>query len=186
MDTVGVRVGGEDLGRVEFGVEDELVRLQDCVDNVVEHGRFDHLELVAQRVKAVAEVLATPGRGVDPHRGVLIEAIEEGLVDETRRWDPHTDRLLSRLADLVPPDVDARGREDLRGQLVAMRKLAWRLGWLHRSIDPLDGLKIGRTTVLHGATAQYVDPRLRPGTRQVRAIANAPTICADRREPTRL
>lgn len=55
-----------------------------------------------------------------------------------------------------------RGREDLRGQLAAMRKLAWRLGWLDRSIDPLDGLKIGRANVLHGATAQYVDPRLRP------------------------
>ena len=66
-----------------------------------------------------------------------------------------------------------RGREDLRGQLAAMRKLAWRLGWLDRSIDPLDGLEIGRADVLHGATAHYVDPRLRPETRQVRAMANA-------------
>lgn len=37
----------------------------------------------------------------------------------------------------------ARGREDLRGQLAAMRKIAWRLGWLDRSVDPLDGLEIG-------------------------------------------
>lgn len=66
-----------------------------------------------------------------------------------------------------------RGREDLRGQLAAMRKLAWRLGWLDRSIDPLDGLEIGKANVLHGATAQYVDPRLRPETRQVTAMANA-------------
>lgn len=66
-----------------------------------------------------------------------------------------------------------RGREDLRGQLAAMRKLAWRLGWLDRSVDPLDGLEIGRADVLHGATAHYVDPRLRPETRQVRAIADA-------------
>jgi hypothetical protein len=66
-----------------------------------------------------------------------------------------------------------RGREDLRGQLAAMRKLAWRLGWLDRSIDPLDGLEIGRANVLHGATAQYVDPRLRPETRQVKAMATA-------------
>lgn len=66
-----------------------------------------------------------------------------------------------------------RGREDLRGQLAAMRKLAWRLGWLDRSIDPLDGLEIGRAAVLHGATAHYVDPRLRPETRQVRAMADA-------------
>ena len=54
-----------------------------------------------------------------------------------------------------------------------MRKLAWRLGWLDRSIDPLDGLEIGRANVLHGATAQYVDPRLRPETRQVKAMAAA-------------
>jgi hypothetical protein len=66
-----------------------------------------------------------------------------------------------------------RGREDLRGQLAAMRKLAWRLGWLDRSIDPLDGLEIGRAAVHHGATAQYVDPRLRPETRQVKAMAAA-------------
>jgi hypothetical protein len=66
-----------------------------------------------------------------------------------------------------------RGREDLRGQLSAMRKLAWRLGWLDRSIDPLDGLSIGRAPVHHGATAQYVDPRLRPETRQVKAMAAA-------------
>jgi hypothetical protein len=66
-----------------------------------------------------------------------------------------------------------RGREDLRGQLSAMRKLAWRLDWLDRSIDPLDGLEIGRANVLHGATAQYVDPHLRPETRQVRAMADA-------------
>lgn len=66
-----------------------------------------------------------------------------------------------------------RGREDLRGQLSAMRKLAWRLGWLDRSIDPMDGLEIGRANVLHGATAQYVDPRLRPETRQVKAMAAA-------------
>ncbi|MFT4286060.1 hypothetical protein [Nocardioides sp.] len=66
-----------------------------------------------------------------------------------------------------------RGREDLRGQLAAMRKLAWRLSWLDRSIDPLDGLEIGKANVLHGATAQYVDPRLRPETRQVKAMADA-------------
>ncbi|MFD1506062.1 hypothetical protein ACFSBG_10310 [Georgenia yuyongxinii] len=66
-----------------------------------------------------------------------------------------------------------RGREDLRGQLAAMRKLAWRLGWLDRSVDPLDGLEIRRANVLHGATAQYVDPRLRPETRQVKAMAAA-------------
>lgn len=47
----------------------------------------------------------------------------------------------------------ARGREDLRGQLAAMRKLAWRLGWLDRSIDPLDGLEIGNGLV-HLATVR--------------------------------
>jgi hypothetical protein len=76
-----------------------------------------------------------------------------------------------------------RGREDVRGQLAAMRKLAWRLGWLDRSIDPLDGLEIGRATVHHGATAQYVDPHLRPETRQVKAMAAAATSCVGSGEP---
>ncbi|UDY25430.1 hypothetical protein [Nocardioides sp. Kera G14] len=72
----------------------------------------------------------------------------------------------------------ARGKEDQRGAMAAMRKLAWRLDWLDRSIDPLDGLEIGRSTVLHGATAHYVDPRLRPETRQVRAMAaGADSLC---------
>lgn len=57
-----------------------------------------------------------------------------------------------------------RSREDLRSQLAVMRRLAWRLGWLDRSVAPLDGLEIGRANVHHGATAQYVDPRLRPET----------------------
>jgi hypothetical protein len=71
-----------------------------------------------------------------------------------------------------------RGREDLRGQLAAMRILACRLGWLDRSVDPLDGLDIARHTVLHGASTQYVDPRLRPETPQVRAMADAAdTLC---------
>jgi hypothetical protein len=33
--------------------------------------------------------------------------------------------------------------------------------------------KVGRANVLHGATVQYVDPRLRPETRQVKAMADA-------------
>lgn len=69
--------------------------------------------------------------------------------------------------------LSMRGREDLRGVLAAMRKLAWRLGWLDRNIDPLDGLEIGRATVLHGATTHYVDPHQRPETRQVEAMAAA-------------
>lgn len=69
-----------------------------------------------------------------------------------------------------------RGREDLRTQMAAMRKLAWRLGWLDRSIDPLDGLELGKATVLQGATEHYVDPRLRPETRQVNAVAHAADV----------
>jgi hypothetical protein len=67
----------------------------------------------------------------------------------------------------------ARGRGYLRGAMAAMRKLAWRLGWLDRIIDPLDGLEISRSAVLQGATTHYVDPRLRPETRQVKAMATA-------------
>lgn len=82
----------------------------------------------------------------------------------------HSRRVMEKGAKTI---FSTRGREDLRGQLAAMRKLAWRLGWLDRSIDPLDGLEIGKANVLHGATVQYVDPRLRPETRQVKAMAAA-------------
>lgn len=66
-----------------------------------------------------------------------------------------------------------RGREDLRGQLAAMRKLAYRLRWLDRSIDPLDGLELLGSDYLHGTTGMYISPYLRPETRQVEAMARA-------------
>ena len=93
-----------------------------------------------------------------------------GDVPVTKWRVEHSRKVMEKGAKTL---FSQRGREDLRGQLAAMRKLAWRLGWLDRSIDPLDGLEIGRANVLHGATAQYVDPRLRPETRQVRAMAAA-------------
>ena len=93
-----------------------------------------------------------------------------GDVPVTKWRVEHSRRVMEKGSKTL---FSQRGREDLRGQLAAMRKLAWRLGWLDRSIDPLDGLEIGRANVLHGATAQYVDPRLRPETRQVRAMAAA-------------
>lgn len=93
-----------------------------------------------------------------------------GDVPVTKWRVEHSRRVMDKGSKTL---LSQRGREDLRGQLAAMRKLAWRLGWLDRSIDPLDGLEIGRANVLHGATAQYVEPRLRPETRQVRALAAA-------------
>ncbi len=93
-----------------------------------------------------------------------------GDVPVTKWRVEHSRRVMDKGSKTL---FSQRGREDLRGQLAAMRKLAWRLGWLDRSIYPLDGLEIGRANVLHGATAQYVDPRLRPETRQVRAMADA-------------
>ncbi|HET6154044.1 MAG TPA: hypothetical protein VFE15_13910 [Marmoricola sp.] len=87
----------------------------------------------------------------------------------------HTRKVMERATKTVH---SARGKEDVRTELAAMRKLAWRLGWLDRSVDPLDGLEIGRSDVLHGATAHYVDPRLRPETRQVTAMAaGADALC---------
>lgn len=82
----------------------------------------------------------------------------------------HSQQVLDRASKTVH---SARGREDVRGVLAAMRKLARRLEWLDRRFDPLDGLEIGRSTVFQGATTQYVDPRLRPETRQVKAMADA-------------
>lgn len=104
-----------------------------------------------------------------------------GEVPVTKWRVEHSRKVMEKGSKTI---LSNRGREDVRGKLAAMRKLAWRLGWLDRSIDPLDGLETGRANVLHGVTAQYVDPRLRPQTRQVRAT-QLPTTCAAPRAPTR-
>ncbi|GAA1545912.1 hypothetical protein [Brevibacterium picturae] len=110
----------------------------------------------------------------------ILPAIGDVIVSKWRIEDSR--RVMEKGSQTIH---SMRGREDLRGVLAAMRKLAWRLGWLDRSIDPLDGLEIGKSTVLHGATTHYVDPRRRPETRQVLAMAAAAdTLCgADGTEP---
>ena len=62
---------------------------------------------------------------------------------------------------------------DIRQDLAAMRKLAWREGWLPRDIDPLDGLALPRQQTLQGAGRGYVPPDLRPSRRHVDAMAVA-------------
>lgn len=75
-----------------------------------------------------------------------------------------------------PTVTSSRGREDLRGQLSAMARLAQREGWLDRSVDPLDGLKLPKVAKQSGADESYIDPELRPETRQVDAMARAADI----------
>lgn len=62
---------------------------------------------------------------------------------------------------------------DIRQDMAAMRKLAWREGWLPRDHDPLDGLYLPRQQQLQGAGRGYVPPELRPERRQVEAMAAA-------------
>jgi hypothetical protein len=62
---------------------------------------------------------------------------------------------------------------DIRQDLAAMRKLAWREGWLPREVDPLDGLALPRQQTLQGAGRGYVPPDLRPSRRHVDAMAVA-------------
>jgi integrase len=62
---------------------------------------------------------------------------------------------------------------DIRQDLAAMRKLAWREGWLPRDVDPLDGLTLPRQQTLQGAGRGYVPPDLRPARRHVDAMAVA-------------
>ncbi|MEX0429084.1 hypothetical protein AB3X52_15770 [Nocardioides sp. DS6] len=57
----------------------------------------------------------------------------------------HSRKVMERASATL---YSRRGKEDLRGAMAAMRKLAWRVGWLDRSIGPIDGLDIGRSTVL--------------------------------------
>lgn len=62
---------------------------------------------------------------------------------------------------------------DIRQDMAAMRKLAWREGWLPRDVDPLDGLTLPRQQTLQGAGRGYVPPDLRPSRRLVDAMAAA-------------
>ncbi len=124
----------------------------------------EYIEDSRQRGKAPRTIQGRESR-VNAH---IIPAI--GTVPVAKWRIEHSRKVMAAASRTIH---SARGREDLRGAMAAMRKLAWRLGWLDRSIDPLDGLEIGRSTVLHGATTQYIDPRLRPETRQVKAMAAA-------------
>lgn len=78
------------------------------------------------------------------------------------------------LIDARARGVKSAGRlADIRQDLAAMRKLAWREGWLSREIDPLDGLALPRQQAMQGAGRGYVPPDLRPSRRHVDAIASA-------------
>jgi len=124
----------------------------------------EYIEDSKQRGKAPRTIQGRESR-VNAH---IIPAI--GKVPVAKWRVEHSRKVMEHASKTIH---SARGREDMRGALAAMRKLAWRMGWLDRSVDPLDGLEIGRSTVLHGATTHYVDPRLRPETRQVKAMAHA-------------
>jgi integrase len=62
---------------------------------------------------------------------------------------------------------------DIRQDLAAMRKLAWREGWLPRDVDPLEGLSLPKQQAMSGAGKGYVPPELRPARRHVDAMALA-------------
>lgn len=62
---------------------------------------------------------------------------------------------------------------DIRQDLSAMRKLAWREGWLSREVDPLEGLSLPKQQTMSGAGRGYVPPELRPSRRHVDAMAAA-------------
>lgn len=62
---------------------------------------------------------------------------------------------------------------DIRQDLAAMRKLAWREGWLPRDVDPLEGLALPKQQAMSGAGKGYVPPELRPSGRHVDAMAAA-------------
>ena len=88
-----------------------------------------------QRGKTVRTIQGRESR-VNAH---IIPAI--GSIPVAKWRVEHSRKVMERGSKTIH---SVRGREDLRGAMASMRKLAWRLGWLDRSIDPLDGLEIGR------------------------------------------
>ncbi|MFE4001472.1 hypothetical protein ACFX43_22085 [Nocardioides sp. YIM B13467] len=97
----------------------------------------------------------------------IVPAIGNVRVDKWRV--AHSRKVLDSAAKSRRP----RGLEDVRTTMSTMRKLAWRDGWLPRSVDPLDGLKIAHQQGYHAASSKYVDKSLRPERRMVDAMADA-------------
>jgi hypothetical protein len=83
----------------------------------------------------------------------------------------------------VIKDAKARGVKsvgrlaDIRQDLAAMRKLAWREGWLPRDVDPLDGLSLHPTVAGHlRSRPRALHPRpgsRRPARRALRPVPGA-------------
>lgn len=82
----------------------------------------------------------------------------------------HTEEVLAAATATVH---SPSGLGDIRTDLSVMRKLAWRNGWLDRSIDPLDGVTTPKVDRQQGAEDGYVPPEMRPETHQVDAMARA-------------
>lgn len=99
-------------------------------------------------------------------RAHIVPAIGAVRVDKWRV--EHSRKVLDSARDLHP-----RTQEGLRTTMSTMRKLAWREGWLTRSVDPLAGIKIKQQQGYHAASSTYVDRSLRPETRMVDAMAKA-------------
>jgi hypothetical protein len=98
-------------------------------------------------------------------RAHIVPTIGKVRVDQ---WGvDHSRKVLDAASKTRTP----RSLEDIRTTLSTMRKLAWREGWLPRSVNPLEGLKIARKQD-YGASA-YIDTSMRPETRMVDAMACA-------------
>lgn len=157
--------------------------------------------IFGQVEKALDAMVATPVRA-SVQRGRTGKALAEAYLADSRaqakavRTIEQRENRLRRHIDPVLGDVPvaqwrlahsrkvidgakARGVKsvgrlaDIRQDLAAMRKLAWREGWLPRDVDPLDGLTLPRQQTLQGAGRGYVPPDLRPSRRHVDAMASA-------------
>ena len=158
-------------------------------------------QIFTQVEKALDAMVATPVRA-SVQRGRTGKALAEAYLADSRaqakavrtieqrenRLRVHIEPVLAhvpvaqwRLAHSrkVIEGAKARGVKsvgrlaDLRQDLAAMRKLAWREGWLPRDVDPLDGLALPRQQTLQGAGRGFVPPDLRPARRHVDAMAAA-------------
>ncbi|MBT9254423.1 hypothetical protein KMZ32_01785 [Phycicoccus sp. MAQZ13P-2] len=100
-----------------------------------------------------------------------------GTVRVSKWRATHSRTVMSTAAQSV---FSASGREDIRSDLAALRKLAHARGWLAATVDPLLGVTMPRTTSELGQHASYVPEELRPERRHVDAIAAVATdLCVN-------
>ena len=155
-----------------------FAQTEQWLDGLTEHAPATASQKQVRTMKALGEAALADAR----QQRLAVRTVEQREshmrahitpVVETLRVDQWRIEHSRKILDAAARTCGARRLEDIRTTMSTMRKLAWREGWLPRSVDPLDGLKIDKQQSHHSPGSSYVDRSLRPETRMVEGMARA-------------